>query len=85
MLIYRQFRLGAGKQMPLRRSFIVLVAWFLSVPAVSGAGWSDDPAIEARVEALLQQMTLEEKLGQLSQYSGGMPTGPGAVATAMRR
>ncbi|MCA1600477.1 MAG: beta-glucosidase, partial [Acidobacteria bacterium] len=36
----------------------------------------NDPAIEARISALLQQMTLEEKLGQLNQFSGGGPTGP---------
>jgi beta-glucosidase len=37
-----------------------------------------DPAIETRVEALLKQMTLEEKVGQLAQYSSGAPTGPSA-------
>jgi beta-glucosidase len=31
-----------------------------------------------RVEALLQKMTLEEKIGQLSQYGGGFLTGPNA-------
>jgi beta-glucosidase len=36
-----------------------------------------DPIIENRVEALLKQMTLEEKVGQLVQYSVGTPTGPG--------
>jgi len=36
-----------------------------------------DPSIEKRVEALLKQMTLEEKVGQLVQYSVGPPTGPG--------
>jgi beta-glucosidase len=36
-----------------------------------------DPSIERRVEALLKQMTLEEKVGQLVQYSVGTPTGPG--------
>lgn len=36
-----------------------------------------DPAIEARVSSLLQQMTLEEKLGQVNQFSAGQPTGPG--------
>ncbi|MBS0389040.1 MAG: beta-glucosidase, partial [Proteobacteria bacterium] len=36
-----------------------------------------DPAIDAKVEALLKQMTLEEKVGQLAQYSAGQPTGPG--------
>ncbi len=35
------------------------------------------PAIERRVEALLKQMNLEEKIGQLVQYSVGTPTGPG--------
>jgi beta-glucosidase len=36
------------------------------------------PQIEARVEALLSQMTLEEKLGQMVQYSVGDATGPNA-------
>jgi beta-glucosidase len=36
-----------------------------------------EPVIESRVEALLKQMTLEEKVGQLVQYSAGTPTGPG--------
>jgi len=35
-----------------------------------------DPAIEKRVDALLKQMTIEEKVGQLTQYSSGAPTGP---------
>ena len=34
-----------------------------------------DPKIEARVDALLRQMTLEEKVGQLVQYSG-QPAAP---------
>ena len=34
--------------------------------------------VNARVEALLKQMTLEEKIGQLAQYSAGFATGPGA-------
>jgi len=36
-----------------------------------------DPAIDARIESLLQKMTAEEKVGQLVQYSAGQPTGPG--------
>jgi beta-glucosidase len=35
------------------------------------------PSIEQRVEALLKQMNMEEKIGQLVQYSVGTPTGPG--------
>lgn len=41
--------------------------------AVGLAGTSSDP----RVESLLRQMTVEEKVGQLVQYSAGQPTGPG--------
>src|ERR1700740_2043577 len=37
-----------------------------------------NPAIEKRVEALLKEMTVEEKVGQLAQYSSGAPTGPSA-------
>ncbi len=37
--------------------------------------------IEGRVEAILHEMTLEEKVGQLVQYSAGQPTGPGTGRT----
>src|SRR5580658_1555400 len=36
-----------------------------------------DPKLDARVESLLRSMTLDEKIGQLVQYSAGQPTGPG--------
>ena len=36
-----------------------------------------DPGLDARVESILKGMTLEEKVGQLVQYSAGQPTGPG--------
>src|SRR5215831_6326318 len=36
-----------------------------------------NPQLETRVESLLEKMTLEEKIGQLVQYSAGQPTGPG--------
>jgi len=45
-----------------------------STPA---AGTINDPALDARVDAILRKMTLEEKVGQLVQYSAGQPTGPG--------
>jgi len=34
------------------------------------------PSVEARVDALLAQMTAEEKIGQLNQASPGQPIGP---------
>ncbi|HEY9285148.1 MAG TPA: glycoside hydrolase family 3 N-terminal domain-containing protein, partial [Pyrinomonadaceae bacterium] len=54
-----------------------------------GNNWQNDPAIERRIDAVLRRMTLEEKVGQLNQYSFGMATGPGTgrsnVEEAIRR
>jgi beta-glucosidase len=41
----------------------------------------NDPSLDARVESILRNMTLEEKVGQLAQYSAGQPTGPGTGRT----
>jgi beta-glucosidase len=46
-------------------------------PSPSQADGINDQALNAKIEAILQQMTLEEKVGQLVQYSAGQPTGPG--------
>ncbi len=48
---------------------------------LGGSGGINDPALDARVEELLGKMTLEEKVGQLVQYSSGQPTGPGTGRT----
>jgi beta-glucosidase len=40
-----------------------------------------NPTTEKKIDALLQKMTLEEKVGQLVQYSAGQPTGPGTGRT----
>jgi len=42
------------------------------------------PAIEAKVNTLLAKMTLEEKIGQLVQYSAGAATGPTSGRTTTR-
>ncbi len=60
---------GAFAQAPSTRS---------STPQMGGVA---DPKFDARVESILQQMTLEEKVGQLVQYSAGQPTGPGTGRT----
>src|SRR3979409_1810989 len=46
----------------------------------SGPGIAD-PKLDGRVETLLHGMTLEEKIGQLVQYSAGQATGPGTGRT----
>ena len=43
------------------------------------AAAQQQPATEQRITALLQQMTLEEKVGQLNQYSGRELTGPASA------
>jgi len=43
----------------------------------SAATGINDRALDSRIEAILRGMTLEEKVGQLVQYSAGQPTGPG--------
>jgi beta-glucosidase len=61
--------MGAHAQAPSPRSSPALAAGVAN------------PKLDARVESILQQMTLEEKVGQLVQYSAGQPTGPGTGRT----
>jgi beta-glucosidase len=46
-------------------------------PSASRPAGIADKSLDTRVESILQRMTLEEKVGQLVQYSAGQPTGPG--------
>src|SRR6266571_1536570 len=78
-----------------KRIFILVVYGALSLVLNSGlfahaqsergpasqAGGIADASLEPRVESILGQMTLEEKVGQLVQYSAGQPTGPGTGRT----
>ena len=41
--------------------------------------------VNARVDALVKQMTLDEKIGQLVSYSAGFATGPAASNLTLRR
>ena len=43
--------------------------------------WGNDPQVESKIDTLLRQMTLDEKVGQLVTYSAGAPTGPGTGRT----
>src|SRR6516162_1327446 len=64
------------------RTLRILLCCFLllgvTVAQISApTAWTNNPQIESRVDALLKQMTLEEKIGQLITYSHGARTGPG--------
>jgi beta-glucosidase len=68
------------------------VMFFFPLLLLAGFGWRSGAAqtspapnpqlaakeLNARVEALLKKMTLEEKIGQLADYSAGFATGPNA-------
>src|SRR4051794_27319452 len=59
------------------------------IPSVPVAQEKPNPQLaakplNARVESLLKKMTLEEKIGQLVQFSAGFATGPNAAATNNR-
>jgi beta-glucosidase len=76
------------KKLALYWVLIILLLWqgldATNISAQSAGGAPDDPRIEARVDALLQQMTLEEKVGQLIQRTAfGGVTGPGSVSSPM--
>lgn len=60
------------------KKLLRLSCCLLALPFSHAAIARDEPApIERRIDALLKQMTLEEKVGQLTQYSGeSAATGP---------
>jgi beta-glucosidase len=67
-----------------RAAVSLLLAWLL-LPARLPAQGLVDPAVEKRIDALLAQMTLEEKIGQLNQYSSNLDlTGPAPTVGAQK-
>jgi beta-glucosidase len=52
--------------------------WVAVIPAFAQNAQLASGEINVRVESLLRQMTLEEKIGQTVQYSAGFATGPSA-------
>ncbi len=71
---------------PLRPLLLVLILapLFLATAALGGP-WID-PEIERRIDELMARMTLEEKVGQLNQYSANFDvTGPATDADRERR
>lgn len=59
------------------RRLLVVFTFLLAASLAFGQNWANNPQIEKRIDSLLKQMTLDEKIGQLNQYSAGSPTGPG--------
>jgi beta-glucosidase len=68
--------------MSVRRTrYLAVVMLLLFSTSLFAQDWASRPDVEARIEKLLKQMTLAEKIGQLNQYSAGSPTGPGTGRT----
>ncbi len=67
----------------------ILIALFAGVfvgaqaPHPSNAQLAD-PQMNQKVDALIKKMTLDEKIGQLVQFSAGFATGPGAAGKNQR-
>ena len=82
MLLGAYFALK-GTLMRIIRTLIVCLALIGIIAAQSPAtaAWTNDSQVESKIDALLKQMTLEEKVGQLVTYSAGAPTGPGTGRT----
>ncbi len=68
----------------IRQTFGVLSFVLLFVSSLLAAAGIEQPDIERQVEALLKQMTFEEKVGQLVQYSAGNATGPASEHLSFR-
>ena len=81
MFCFKQQRGKLLRTIILRRTALTLAlaAPFGALPQqpLTTAATAATAASDARINALLQQMTLEEKLGQLTQFSSGILTGPG--------
>lgn len=82
--------IGVLKNVPNPLTRILFVTCFLLCPFLSEAQLSPDhtapgsinslsPQVQREVDALVQRMSLDEKVGQLVQYSVGQPTGPSGV------
>jgi beta-glucosidase len=74
----------SGRCLGLMTAFLLLVSFTSYLPAQSPTAALYDPQTEARVDALLKQMTLEEKVGQMIQRTAfGGVTGPGGGSSGM--
>ena len=68
----------------IRQILGALAFAMLLVSSLFASDGLEQPGLELRVEALLKQMTLEEKVGQLVQYSAGNATGPASENLSFR-
>jgi beta-glucosidase len=71
----------AGRAVCALARAALCVVWSTAAMVAQVPSGIADPSLTAKVEAIVQRMTLEEKIGQLVQYSAGQPTGPGTGRT----
>src|SRR5262249_939593 len=90
MLVHHRSR-GIVKLLVRRATVAILALVFcLPIPPTASSEAGSPRAVpasfasassEKKIDELLRKMTLEEKVGQLVQYSAGQPTGPGTGRT----
>jgi len=84
MVIYDDCAMKTPAPRFLMAVFVLLGLAVFAAPGARAQAYSTpnaqlaSRAVNDRVEALLRKMTLDEKIGQLVQYSAGFATGPGA-------
>jgi beta-glucosidase len=81
--VYDGGAMKTSKFRVLRTSFLLLPILAAGCLAAAQARTAPNPQLASkelnqRVESLLKKMTLDEKIGQLVQFSAGYSTGPGA-------
>ncbi|MCC3153219.1 beta-glucosidase BglX [Hymenobacter sp. BT770] len=62
-----------------KSTLVIALLGFVSFPSHAQKHVADTASIEQRISGLLAQMTLEEKVGQLTQYTGSQLTGPASI------
>ncbi len=71
-------RIGSTPKLMAVAAICLLLGAAAAAQSSQRTEWgANSAALDKRVDSILRQMTTEEKIGQLVQYSAGQPTGPG--------
>jgi beta-glucosidase len=76
-----RFRYGRLRGAASILAAAIQIVGALSAPVSAQTTRFTTREIDSRVDSLLRQMTLDEKIGQLNQLTTGYATGPGGIST----